>query len=258
MASNQSQGVITSGLVNVTSAANNTCTQTCQTGLTTFPDVNLITSSPFTVQPLLPRQRADLIAFSRFWLVYLAADWQVVGFNAAGVRDDFLCTRLSEGLWRLISCSRPYLFCLKIPNTFLLAKRKLTKTFVVTFEYKLPRGFTLHPRAIFDESRTNFDIFQRATRLHRHCMCRVLCCKTPHGRRMKETSVALGSWSSSIILTAFPVKEGPVSTTRIKAEKLKLPLLSAVVVGSRLNNQFFLPFAAQIILWQPRPRAGHV
>lgn len=45
-ASNQSQGVITSGLVNVTSAANNTCTQTCQTGLTTFPDVNLITSSP--------------------------------------------------------------------------------------------------------------------------------------------------------------------------------------------------------------------
>lgn len=142
-------------------------------------------------------------------------------------------------MWRLISCSRPCLFCLKIPNTFLLAKRKLTKTFGVTFEYKLPRGFTLHLRAIFDESRTYFDIFQRTTRLHRHCMCRVLCCKTPHGRRMKETSVAVGSWSSSIILTTFPVKEGPVSTTRIKAEKLKLPLLSAVVVGSRQNNQFF-------------------
>ena len=71
------------------SAANNTCTQTCQTSLTTFPDVNLITSSSFTVQFLLPRQRADLIAFSRFWLVYLAADWQVVGFNTAGVGDDF-------------------------------------------------------------------------------------------------------------------------------------------------------------------------
>ena len=55
VASSQSQAVITSGLVNVTSAANNTCTQTCQTGLTTFPDVDLITSSPFTVRLLLPR-----------------------------------------------------------------------------------------------------------------------------------------------------------------------------------------------------------
>ena len=68
-------------------------------------------------------------------------------------------------LWRLISCSRPCLFCLKIPHTFLLSKRKLPKTFGVSFEYKLPRGFTIHPKTIFDDSSTYFDIFQRATRL---------------------------------------------------------------------------------------------
>lgn len=42
--------------------------------------------------------------------------------------------------------------------------------------------------------------FNERPNFHRHCMCRVLCCKTPHGRRMKGTGVAVGFWSSLVIL----------------------------------------------------------
>lgn len=120
------------------SVANNTCTQTCQTSLTTFPDVNLITSSSFTVQPLLPRQRADLIAFSRFWLVYLAADWQVVGFNTAGVGADFLCTRLSEGFVAFDFMFPPLPLLLENPTYFSARQEEIKEDFRCQFRVQTP------------------------------------------------------------------------------------------------------------------------
>lgn len=147
------------------SVANNTCTQTCQTSLTTFPDVNLITSSSFTVQLLLPRQRADLIAFSRFWLVYLAADWQVVGFNTAGVGADFLCTRLSEGFVAFDFMFPPLPLLLENPTYFSARQEEIKEDFRCQFRVQTPTR--IHDSSQNDIRRFQyiFDIFQRATRL---------------------------------------------------------------------------------------------
>lgn len=120
----QSKGVITSTLVNVTSAANSTCTQTRQTGLTTFPDVKVATSSLYSTTSVAQATgRSDcillaMIGLNRRWLTGCR-------FDTAGVRDDFLCTRLSiRGLRRLISCSRPYLL-LENPKFFIANKEEI-------------------------------------------------------------------------------------------------------------------------------------
>ena len=149
---NQSLGVITSGLANVMSAANNTCTQTCRTGLTTFPDVTMVTSllysTAFVAQGTGRCESVFQIMIGPFsiWLTGSR-------FQHSGCGRRFLCTRPSiRRLWRLISCSRPYLL-VEIPNTFLLTKRKLTKKFGLTSKYILAGEFTVHLAVYFVRTR---------------------------------------------------------------------------------------------------------
>lgn len=140
---NQSLGVITSGLVNVMSAANNTCTQTCQTGLTTFPDVTVVTSLLYSTA-FVAQATGRCESFFQIMIGPFSIWLTGSRFQHSGCGRRFLCTRPSiRRLWRLISCSRPYLL-VEIPNTFLLTKRKLTKKFGLTLKYILPGEFTVH------------------------------------------------------------------------------------------------------------------
>lgn len=185
--------------------------------MTTFPDVKSITSSLYCTASS-PRQQEDLIAFSRIWLVYLAADWQVV-VSTQRVWEPTLCAHVYQKVvWRLISCSRPCLCCLKIPNTFLLAKRKSRKAFGVTFEYQVPRGFTVYFITIFSRARAQFNIIQRTTNLQFTAIVCVVSAVAKHHMAFewKELRFQLVSEVRELSLQPSSTKKGPPSNHKSK------------------------------------------
>ena len=252
MTSNQSQGVITSGLVNVTSAANSTCTQTCQTGLTTFPDDNYITSS-FTVQFSLPRQQADLIEFSRLWLAQNRCWLTGCRFQRSGCgRRLFMHTSVYQKVVAFDFMFPPLPLLVENPKTYCWQKGNLTKNIGLTFgtnsledsqfscfENSLTWGYRRH------HSRPHFSppLF---------CVFLVANTTWPTNERNFDYCWLLR------VVDYFKSTHLQGKTFIRKKNQDRENKTSRTIAHRREYAGFFTIRCTNYIPWQPRPRVGHV